>query len=119
MSELKCPVCGGKPEVRCRKLVLVANANNVDRCQVVTCQAHQEEHESGPGHVRSAYTPVTAPDCIQLGRADEGTKGYTPCPQLGSWKTWGEAEKVAGQLNKQMGLSEHDAFMIVVGTMRK
>jgi hypothetical protein len=71
---------------------------------------------------RHAYTAVLMKDGrpgFGIGRADEGTSGYTPCGQFGLFKTFADAQKYADGLNEQLGLSKVEAFGIVAGTMAR
>jgi hypothetical protein len=70
--------------------------------------------------MRIAYTAVIRPEGgYGIGRADAGTKGYTPCPDLGSYATWDEARTMAATLNTDMlHLDKIEALKIVAGTMR-
>lgn len=66
---------------------------------------------------RFAFTAVVRQDGIMIGRADEGTRGYTPMGECGAFETEGDARKVAADLNQRAGLDERTAALIVVGTM--
>jgi len=66
-----------------------------------------------------AYTAVVVPTGFQIGRADYGTRGYTPFPKAGSFRSYDEAKARAKELNAGLGLTEREAFEIVMDTMRK
>lgn len=57
--------------------------------------------------------------CWMIGRADEGTTGYTPMTYHKSFASEKEARELAKDLNKLNGwTNEADAQMLVLGTMR-
>ena len=64
-----------------------------------------------------AYTAIVDGTGYSIGRADRGTKGYTPCPQYGMFPGYGEAMSKAKELNEAVGLAQVEAFGIVAGTM--
>jgi hypothetical protein len=66
---------------------------------------------------RFAFTLVVQPKAILVGRCDEGTRGYTPLPELGTFQTAEEIASVIADLNRRAGLDERAAVMIAVGTM--
>lgn len=65
---------------------------------------------------RYAYAPIVERTGYTLGRADEGTKGYTPVPgaRFGSYEA---ARKEADERNAKLGLSKREAAAIILGTM--
>jgi hypothetical protein len=66
-----------------------------------------------------AYTAVVdhAHRGYTIGRADAGTRGYTPMWHMGNFPTYADAMAKADELNAQLGLSKLDALKIVAGTM--
>jgi hypothetical protein len=52
-----------------------------------------------------------------IGRADEGTAGYTPCPELGTFHDLVAAQREAEQLNAALGLDKLEAWKIVADTI--
>jgi hypothetical protein len=52
-----------------------------------------------------------------IGRADLGTKGYTPCPTYGTFQTFEAASEYAEKLNGDKGLKDDDAVKIILSTM--
>jgi hypothetical protein len=52
-------------------------------------------------------------DGYVVGLLIEGTKGYTPQPDLGKFSNYKDAQNLAQNLNKQLGLSEGQANRIV------
>lgn len=90
-----------------------------------------------PQRQRFAFTPVLLTEeeikkvCAQkgamppppgafwiIGRADEGTPGYTPLLVCGIFDTEKQARKQSDELNKFSGLPKDVAAMIVLSTMR-
>jgi hypothetical protein len=69
--------------------------------------------------MRYAFTTVVDESGYSIGRADEGTKGYTPQPQFGKQSSWDAAQQKAAELNKDLGLAEEDVAKIVLGTMSR
>lgn len=53
-----------------------------------------------------------------IGRADEGTDGYTPMPEAGHFPSFEAAQERAMEWNARMGYTLKDAELIAVGTMR-
>jgi len=72
----------------------------------------------GKGVVNYAYTAVINDGQFQIGRADAGTKGYTPCTHFGNFKSYKEAFDKADELNALEGTNKMDAAAIVASTMR-
>lgn len=66
---------------------------------------------------RFAFGIVTRPEGILVGRADEGTRGYTPLTDLGTFKNAEHCHKIVAELNRRAGLDDRTAALIVVGTM--
>lgn len=66
---------------------------------------------------RFAFGIVARPEGIIVGRSDEGTRGYTPLTDLGTFKTAEHAHKIVADLNRRAGLDDRAAALIVVGTM--
>jgi len=64
-----------------------------------------------------AYTAIVTSSGYTLGRADYGTKGYSPVKGR-SFKTWDEAKAAAKEMNDKEGISEREALEIVFNTMR-
>ena len=64
-----------------------------------------------------AYTAIIDADGYSIGRADVGTKGYTPVPTEGNFDTYEAATDRANAMNLEMGLEPKDAIEIVMGTM--
>jgi len=54
-----------------------------------------------------------------IGKATEGTVGYTPMTGYGPFPTWDEAQKKADWLNKELGIDSEEAMIIIGRTMRK
>lgn len=63
-----------------------------------------------------AYTAVVVPEGFILGRADYGTKGYTPV-RIRPYSTWDQAREAANKLNSEEGLTPVEAQEIVFNTM--
>lgn len=79
-------------------------------CQ--TCKAMQ------PQRRRFAYTAVITEKGWIVGRAEEGTRGYTPMPDVGTFTDEREARISAGKMNQDIGwTNEGDAQMMVLTTM--
>jgi hypothetical protein len=53
-----------------------------------------------------------------IGRADEGTDGYTPMPEAGHFPSFEAAQERAMDWNARMGYTHEEAELIAVGTMR-
>lgn len=68
--------------------------------------------------MRFAYTAIVDQSGYSIGRADEGTRGYTPLPAEGRFPCYEDAKKRAEEMNIAMGLDPKDAVLIVLGTMR-
>lgn len=68
--------------------------------------------------MRYAYTAVVDQEGYGIGRADEGTRGYTPCPQYGRFETYDLAQARAAELNAEAGVDAAEAFRLVAETMR-
>jgi len=66
---------------------------------------------------RFAYTAIVRPEGFILGKADYGTRGYTPVYGQ-TFKTWDAAKKAATDLNDANGVSRLEAEEIVFNTMR-
>lgn len=66
---------------------------------------------------RFAFVAVVRPEGMIVGRADEGTRGYTPLPDLGTFKTDKECNALVAELNRRAGLDDRTAALIAVGTM--
>jgi hypothetical protein len=73
---------------------------------------------------RFAFLPVVHNDraypggsAIILGRADEGTRGYTALKELGTFTTIDAAKHAADHLNGLLGLDKQTASMIALSTM--
>lgn len=64
-----------------------------------------------------AYTAIVKSTGYTIGRADYGTRGYTPFPKAGSFKTWKEAQDAAKAMNETRGMTEREALEIVMDTM--
>jgi hypothetical protein len=76
--------------------------------------------EPQPQRQRFAFTAVCEQKGWIIGRADEGTRGYTPKPEYGVFAHTDErkARDKAAELNKEIGwTSEGDAQMVVLRTM--
>lgn len=67
---------------------------------------------------RHAFTAVVVRTGFIIGRADYGTKGYTPIAPDKGYKTWGDAQKAAKAMNDKEGISQQEALEIVFNTMR-
>jgi len=67
----------------------------------------------------SAYTAIVEKGWYSIGRADEGTRGYTPQPHLGKFDTYDAAEDAANVINEKAGYTKLEACRIVIRTMRK
>lgn len=102
---LTCPICdgyrvnGGEPACECCGAKLKPM-----RRFAFTAVSHNDRALPGGGG-------------IIVGRADEGTRGYSPLPALGVFETFEEAQKKADELNRVLGLDEKAATLVVVGTM--
>lgn len=75
---------------------------------------------------RHAYTAVInprgpngSPNGYGIGRADEGTGGYTPVRHYGPFETYERAKSYADHLNAMLNLSKLEAFEIVADTMTR
>jgi hypothetical protein len=68
---------------------------------------------------RHAYTAIVRVGGYVIGRADEGTPGYTPEPSFGTFTDYQKAKDRADKLNRALGLTEAEAMLIVLDTMRK
>lgn len=73
---------------------------------------------------RFAFTPVVHNDraypggsAIIVGRADEGTRGYTPLKELGTFPNIDAARAAGDKLNDIIGLDKRDAALIAASTM--
>ncbi len=64
-----------------------------------------------------AFTAIITSDSYSIGRADVGTKGYTPIPSEGTYETYDEATDRANVMNAKLGMEPKDAIEIVLGTM--
>jgi hypothetical protein len=68
-----------------------------------------------------AYTPVIHEEkgiaMTIIGRADFGTVGYTPMKNR-TFERHDEAQEFANELNKDLGLTKLEAWLIVADTMR-
>ena len=70
--------------------------------------------------MRYAFTAVVVPEHgYIIGMATEGTRGYTPVSNEGVFSSYDEATARAKKMNEQAGLSEKEAFDIVIRTMAK
>jgi hypothetical protein len=65
-----------------------------------------------------AFTAVVDSRGYLVGRADVGTKGYTPVLREGFFPTYHAAKARAEELNKLMGIPNDEADRIVTSTMR-
>jgi hypothetical protein len=70
--------------------------------------------EPRPTH---AFTAVTHNGGYYIGRADEGTAGYTLMEAEGRFQTYGDAKSRAIFLNQNLGLTHTDALKIVASTI--
>lgn len=70
--------------------------------------------------IRSAFTPVLnrAGSGWMIGRDDEYQSGFTPIPEKGVYKTMKSAQKVADEMNKEIGITKKEALLIVATSMR-
>lgn len=73
---------------------------------------------------RFAFTPVVHNDrkypggsAIIIGRADEGTRGYTALVELGTFTTMDVARRTSDHLNGILCLDERTAALITASTM--
>lgn len=73
----------------------------------------------GDWTVRSAFTPVMHREYWIIGRADEYQRGYTPISEKGLFDTREEAQKLADEMNKEVGVTKKEALLIVATSMRK
>lgn len=62
---------------------------------------------------RYAFTAITLKGGFMLGRADEGSRGYSLMPTYGVFETLNTTQGVANQLNEGAGLTPKDAARIV------
>jgi hypothetical protein len=76
--------------------------------------SHEQETELVMKH---AFSAIVDENGYSIGRADEGTRGYTPQPDFGAFPSWDAAKAKADELNKEFGLSEQEVARIVLGTM--
>ena len=77
--------------------------------------------KEGIWNVRSAFTPVIdrAGRGWAIGRADEYQSGFTPIPEKGTFRTMQAAQKVADDMNKEIGITKKEALIIVATSMRQ
>jgi hypothetical protein len=68
---------------------------------------------------KHAYTAIVKVGGYIIGRADEGTSGYTPEPQFGNFVAYDKAKTKAEKLNSELGLTSEEALLIVLGTMKR
>jgi hypothetical protein len=64
-----------------------------------------------------AFTAVVVEGGSIIGKADKGTKGYTPHRHYGIWPKHSDAQTFADKLNAQLGHTKKSAFEIVASTM--
>lgn len=64
-----------------------------------------------------AFTAITTAGGYFIGRADVGTKGYTPIPSEGTFATYDAAADRAKVMNAESGMAPEEAIRIVLGTM--
>lgn len=65
-----------------------------------------------------AYTGIVDKTGFSIGRADEGTRGYTPVPSEGRFESYEAAQKHADKLNEARGMSAREGLLIALSTMR-
>lgn len=68
--------------------------------------------------MKSAYTAIVDQNGYTIGRADEGTRGYTPVPKEGKFPSYKAAQEHAKRMNEAAGIDATEAILIVLGTMR-
>lgn len=83
---------------------------------------------------RYAYSAVIIPDNMQylyhrfggqeprhygIGKAIVGHLGYFLIPDRGAFATYDQAQAEAAALNNNMGMSDQEACLIILGTMSK
>jgi hypothetical protein len=72
----------------------------------------------GVGRVRFAYTAVVALGSYMVARANEDQPGHALQDAFGAFPSYEAAKARANGLNKDLGISYHDAYQIVVSSMR-
>lgn len=66
--------------------------------------------------MRKAFTAVVHEGHFRVDRADENIKGYVPIPWTRR-ETYEEAQELANNMNKNLGLTPKEAIGIVLTTM--
>ena len=66
---------------------------------------------------RFAYTPVVTPSGYVVGKAIEGEYGWEPGSNR-HFETYDHARRIADGLNKDLGLTTKDAWVITASSMR-
>jgi uracil-DNA glycosylase len=66
---------------------------------------------------RKVYTGLTAEDGFIVGLVTEGNAGYKPCPDLGKFPNYREAQAEADRLNAEIGVHKKDAVMLTLGSI--
>lgn len=69
-------------------------------------------------HGKWAWTAVVTGAGCSIGVADQDVAGYSPLRETLLFPTWDEAQAEADRRNERMGLTRHEAELIVISSMR-